>query len=156
MGLFLGELGGCAFVGSCVHGSDSNQREVRRRPASDILVCIVQMDNWDIFFLECKLVSFVQQTALACFCFFGVLYSRFCFLGQGFCLFVLRQRSEICGQIFFSRGAYVACQDSLRWVLHAETAKINVSVEIREIQCFQTPHTPTPFTFIPLMAFGVV
>ncbi len=40
--------------------------------------------------------------------FFSALDSKFCFLGQGFCLFVLRTCSEICGQFFFARGAYVA------------------------------------------------
>ncbi len=41
----------------------------------------------------------------------------------------------------------------MRWDLHAETAKINVSVEIHEIQCFQTPHTPTfgAMTFMNLV-----
>ncbi len=41
---------------------------------------------------------------MACFCFFDILYSSFCFLGQGFYLFVLCPRSKICGQFFFWGG----------------------------------------------------
>ena len=72
--------------------------------ASDILVCKGVVDIWDIFFLECKFVSFVQQTGLACFCFFLRFIFRVSFLGQEFCLFVLHLYSEICGQIFFCEG----------------------------------------------------
>ncbi len=35
----------------------------------------------------------------------------------------------------------VACQASLRCDFHAETAKISVSVQIHESQCFSDPHT---------------
>ena len=60
--------------------------------------------------------------------FLGILYSKFLFLGQGLCLFVFRQRSEICGQFFFSRGAY--------------TANKYGSWKFMKISVFRTPQTP--------------
>ena len=85
--VFLGELGGCAFGGSYVHWSIVIN-EKYDGDESHFGVYRVNGHLGYFFFLECKCVSFVQQTGLACFCFFSILYSKFCVLGQGFCLFV--------------------------------------------------------------------
>ncbi len=49
----------------------------------------------------------------------------------------------------------VACQGSLKWEFHAETAEINVSVEINENQCFSDPPYPA-FGAMTVMNMGGV